>query len=180
MKKGIAFVLAVVLALFLCACGEKTPPEHEDPAGSQTEEPAAGMPNPVTELSSLEELNEQAGTNLVSPPVMGVSGEEFRLIDGENKIAEYRFTVGGIPYQLRAARGAEEDISGVYLENGKAFGERTDEEIAYASTETEKLARWFAGDEQLVLHASEAAELDGATFAAIAEELYGLTAVSEE
>lgn len=211
MKRIIALMICFVLAFSLCACGkgQAEPEESAKPVEStQPTEPAeteevnenegtggtAGMPNPMTEYKSLEEVNAIIGGNLSSPGVMGVSGEHFFVIDcGSYKIGEYQFKVNGLDYTLRCARVAQ-DISGVYIDGDTAFAgkqaqaeEIGDNIIIYLPGEAEtpaddgtgiqhnenheyKCARWFVGDMQYVLTVHDNDSMDIDTFIGIADE----------
>ena len=108
--KRIAFILiAIALAVALCACTVTPAAPTSEP------DPAVGMPNPITEYGSLEEINDIVGMKLAHPPVMGVTDERFSIIDaGETKIAEYVFKVAGVEYDFRGSPSFDGDISGYY------------------------------------------------------------------
>lgn len=164
MKKLVTLLVCLVLVFSLCACGNSEPeqedeqaPEVTDKADTDTEknadakesgeegaeqkedEPSVGMPNPMTAYDSLDEVNNAVGGNLCGPAAMGVSDEEFYVIDaGSYKLGEYRFKVNGYEYSLRCSK-TPEDISGIYLSGGEgtafsgvdgsAVGEELDEGI---------------------------------------------------
>ena len=160
MKKIIALLLAFAMLLCLCACSKNEEPE----------EPVVGpgTTNPVTEVASLDEINAATGCNMEKPGVMGVSDEQFFTINaGDYTIGEYRFTVAGVNYTLRAA-ATTEDISGVYVGEGTAFPEVKDG-MDIVETDDMKLARWFDLNGQHVLIA--VGEIDEATFSGVADEL---------
>ena len=119
--KGIAFIL--ILSMILTAFGIRTAlaetpdvsPEGGDPATQET----IGMPSPLTEAASVDELNTAVGCCLfrLDPEFYPVADEAFTLIDGETRIADYSFTWEGQAVNLRAAVTAE-DISGIYMDDG--------------------------------------------------------------
>lgn len=146
MKKVIVTVLALALAFGVTACSsqKKTEPEPELPM--------AGMPNPVMEKESLEEINEAAGTKLVHPPVMGATDEVFIVINSDPVIAEYHITINGVPYLCRAAR-TEEDITGVYLDEGTLGEKVADGESTNAGGYS--ITKWFADGVQYVIYTED-------------------------
>ena len=162
MKKILALVLALVLAVSFAACGQKEPV-----VGPGTE-------NPMTECASLDEINAAAGTNLMKPGVMGVTEEKFFTIkSGDKTIAEYRFDLNGVSYTLRSAAIADEDISGYYVDGKAAFGEPTGD-VEYAEAEDVKLARFFDLNGQTVVTAK--GDIEDETFKGIVEEFVTLSA----
>ena len=168
MKRMLALALAAMMVLCLCACGEQPAQQPE------TEEPTTGgMPNPMTEYASLDEINNIVGSKLVHPAVMGVSDEKFFVIDcTDYKLADYRFTVGGVEYMFRCAP-VTQDISGYYVGESTAFADGANDGIEYAEADGAQLARWFTIDGQYILAAKDMADAD--TFALVAEELCTMT-----
>ena len=155
-----------MMILCLCACGVM---QGEEPKESES----IGMPNPMTEYASLDEINDIVGSRLAHPAVMGVSHEEFFVIDcGDYMLADYRFTVGGVNYSFRCAP-VTQDISGYYVGEGTAFADGARDGIEYAEADGAQLARWFTIDGQYVLSAKDIADAD--TFALVAEELCAMT-----
>lgn len=73
----------------------------------------AQIPNPMVEKSSLEEINSAASTDIQRPLGFNISDEKYFIINNEVPVADYRFTIDGMEYVLRAANTME-DISGVY------------------------------------------------------------------
>ena len=129
MKKIFAYVLALCMIFALCACGEQPAPaeaEPQDAPGAETaEEPAeehwAGMPNPMTQHSSLEEINNAVGAALCAPEGFKIENESFWTIDcGDYTIAQYDFSMDGMGVCFRCAP-VMEDISGCYVGEGTAF-----------------------------------------------------------
>ena len=104
--KHIAKIFCLLLALALLAgCGRTAAP---------TNEPAAGLPNPQKESSEIEILT-RFGT-VMSLPEGGLVDNYF-INEGENSIAEMRFTLNGSNYIARFMPAAEyEDISGMHYE----------------------------------------------------------------
>ena len=162
MKKIIALCLLLVFALGAAA------------------ETTIGLPNPVTEYASLDEINEIVGSNLTHMPVMGVTDERFTTVETEEYIiAQYEFSVNGLAYTMRCAAVANEDISGVYLDGKPAFGEYSGDETEYAFGEGMKLSRWFDLSGQYVLCVSDAENvMDEETFKLITQEARDITCVA--
>lgn len=146
---------------------------------AEPEEPAPetmiGLPNPIHECSSLDEINEKVGVFLVHPPVMGVTDETFCTIDsGASCIAEYEFHLVGYDWFFRAAPFYDSDISGVYINAKPAFSGMKDG-IEFAEGEGYKLARYATIDGQYVLGVKDDGDMDAETFRGIADELRELT-----
>ncbi|MCQ2560853.1 MAG: hypothetical protein MJ186_02290 [Clostridia bacterium] len=166
-KKILAAVLALamVMAAFT-GCGSKT----EEP------EPQTGMPNPIREVGSLAEVNQEAGVDLVEPGVMGKTDESYAVIEcGSYMLGEYRFNIGDVKYIFRGANVKDEDISGIYVAGNPAFAGDMEAIIA---TEEFRAGRWFKGDTQYVLCAEDGGKMDPQTFADIVEEISGMTGAS--
>ncbi len=159
MKKIISIVLVMAMVLAFAACGKK-------------EEPAANIANPVTEYSSLEEINAVVASNMVGPGVMGVSDESFCVIDTDPKIAQYKFSVNGHEYCYRAS-AALDDISGVYVDDSTLFAVLAEGAEANIATDSYYGARWYTIDCQYCL-TTESKDLTAEQFSAIAEELKDL------
>ena len=130
----------------------------------------AGMVNPVTELDSLAALNEAIGGHLCKPGVMGVTDEQFLLIDGGIRVADYTFTVGGTLFSLRCSAEKTEDISGLYFDGTAAFSGAATEDASFSSDATWKAARWLSEGLQYVLSVKDSNTMEDETFRGIAEE----------
>ncbi len=135
-----------------------------------------GMPNPITEYSSLEEINNIAGTNLIHPAVMGVSEESFSVITTEEgAIAQYKFTVAGFGYTFRAS-GMVSDISGVYVSGQGVFSKEATAECEFYYGDGFMLSRWKGGMNQYTLYVEDPdGIMDRETFRLISWEMQDLT-----
>ena len=104
--KQIAKIFCLLLALALLAgCGRTAAPTNES---------AAGLPNPQKESSESEILT-RFGT-VMSLPQGGLVDDYF-IIEGENSVAEMRFSLKDSNYVARFMPAAEyEDISGMHYE----------------------------------------------------------------
>ena len=135
------------------------------------------MNNPWTELDSLEALNELTDLNLQLPAVMGVTDTAYRLLSAEDLlIAEVRFAVNGQAFTLRGSPSFDEDISGIYLNDGTtAFQAHENEGETSIITDDVKAARWMDINGQYVLMAADPAAIDAETFGLIVDEMMNLT-----
>lgn len=153
--------------LGMTACSPKQP--------AQEQQDGTAIANPMVERSSLEEVNELSGGNMMHPAVMGVTNEHFDTIDtGDYVIGEYEFELNGHLYLFRTAT-TDEDISGLYIDGKPVFEQfGTDDAIVY---ETQWYAsRWFVGDQQYVLNvAIDGEPMDEETFSNIADEMASMT-----
>ena len=115
MKKMLALLLTLVLALSLAACGSsaKTPEESAAPEKAPEEsEELVGMANPWTEFDSLEDAEAAAGFRFPQPKWdVAYDSVAYRVMDG---IIEIIYAQGdGQVMTLR--KGADDtDISGDY------------------------------------------------------------------
>lgn len=136
-----------------------------------------GMANPWIEMDSLEALNEAADVNLQLPGVMGITEIAYRLLESEDTVlAELCFSVNGVPYMLRASGDLENDISGVYTENGEtAFAGMEQEERAIVIADNCKLARWMNISGQYVLTVEDEGAMPAETFEGIVDEMMNIT-----
>lgn len=189
MKKTLLIVLTIAMLLSLCACGDSGTLTGEEAEKAIEElqqqeqelieqlEGFAGMPNPMTEHESLAEINELTGGKLCHPPVMGTSDEKFFTIDcGDHTIAQYMFSLNGVPYTFRFCSSTTDDISGIYTADGTAFGKGSNgEDIEYRITDEYMASRWFNIDGQYVFIADDASAVDESVFRSASEELFMVT-----
>ena len=165
MKKIIAMVLIAAVIAAFCGCGKETESAASveaatTAAGSAAktgtaESAPAGVPDPVVEYGSLEEINKAAGVNLMRPAVMGVSEERFSVIDG--KIARYVCDINGREWTFSGACVTDEDISGIFDERivfvpGEDYGIYANEFY---------LDRFFDGDRQYTIVVKDPVSADG-------------------
>lgn len=144
MKRLLIVLFILLMCLSLGACSKK-------------EEPA-DIPNPMVEYESLKEINEKIGVNLIRPGVMGIDNEKFYIINGE--IAQYDFELNGKKWTFRGANIFDEDISGVYdIDNVFVAGQG-----ATLYTNSYYLERFFDGDKQYTILASDAGDMLQETF----------------
>ena len=175
-NKITSIILAGAMTLTLCACGSKAP---ATPLSTSTDivpveiPEDVGLPNPMVEYSSLDEINEELGGRLSHPAVMGVTDEAFYIINGEPEIAQYNFSINGMPYTYRFSYDYSADISGIYEGDGTVFENSTGDD--FYEGESCKAARFVTTDGQYVLIVDDNGEMDSETFKAIAEELFSMS-----
>lgn len=163
MKKMIALLLAALLLFSLAACGAEQKPEDN---GAEV-----GMANPLVEVESLEKLNELGG-KLCHPGVMGVTDEKYFIIG--DTVADYRFSVNGVSYNWRFSAQKDNDICGIYGENGTLFFDKAEvTELQFAEGD-DRAARWVNDEGQYTLTVRDG-EIEAATFEGIATELSLIT-----
>lgn len=169
MKKYIAILLAVLMAAALMACGAKD--KTAEPEQSASEIQTDAIVNPITEYDTLDEVNELTGSRLTRPAEMEVADEKYYIIaDGEDKIAEYDFTVSGIEYSYRFSGTNFADISGIYKDGKTLFNDQI--ENAAAEFEGGKAARFFTVDGQYILTVMDNGAYDMAQFEEIANAIF--------
>ena len=147
MKKVLLVLLALAMSLQFALCAA------EEKAGAPI-----GMPNPVVEYDSIEEINAMTGVSLMRPSVMGVTNERFSVIN--NTIAQYVCEINGMEWTFRGARLTDEDISGMYHEYNE-FSPNQD--FGLYSNEF-YLERFFDGDRQYTIVAENPVSEDGEVY----------------
>lgn len=152
MKKILTVLFTIIMCLSLCACSKK-------------EEENANVPNPIVECTSLEEINEKVGVNLIKPPTMGVENERFSIIN--ETIAQYDYELNGKNWTIRGANIYDEDISGIYsIDNEFVEGQG-----ATLYTNTYYLERFFDGETQYTILLSNPEDVLQETFVDCCNEL---------
>lgn len=155
MKKAFTFLLALAMISCFTACSIHV---STGDGGSND------LPNPMTEVESLEALSEKAKCALIHPANVELSDEHYFMIDGDPQIAEYQFTVDKKNCTLRfAPAGMDTDISGIYGEEGTLF-EDSDAESHYIENDEYKVQRWFTVDGQYVFCVMDGGKWDWAQF----------------
>lgn len=151
MKKTIAILLALLMALSLLACGaEKN-----------------GMPNPMKKVDSLDKLSEKANCALVKPTGVTLTDEAYYMIDGDPQIAQYSFKVDGTECFLRFANvDITTDISGLYRGDGTLFAD-TEAETTYIEDDDLKAQRWVTVDGQYIFVVQDKGAWDWTAFDAL-------------
>ena len=141
----------MVLSVAGCAAGQKAE-KTDDVKGA--EEQQTGLPNPMVEMDSVDAVNDEIGCWIVplNKEYFQISEEKYFVINGEPKIGEYRFKNGNNQYIIRAAI-SKEDISGIYMNDGKMPYEHLTEDNPYEIVDTGNglWSRWFMGGMQYSL-----------------------------
>lgn len=160
MFRMIAFMLMGLLAF---GCAEETIPEESTPVvETEKEVPAAVMGgmmliNPMQKQDSLETVNEIIGCRMQEPAGYAVENASYYVYNVTPKMGQYKFTVDGIEYTLRAAKTTD-DISGVYYK-GMTLGAYADENAKAEKTtvflDDGMWTRWFDGEMQYSLWSSQ-------------------------
>ena len=131
MKKSIILLLCVTLVLSFCACGKT----------SESQQPSAGMPNPVHECTE-EELVQVTGIGLKAPE--GAENAAYYYIDSEDApISQVMFTLGKKAYCYRAQPVSATSLSGFAAENIDASAVDLSDELNAAAQAGASLAGYF-------------------------------------
>lgn len=112
-KLIIAMVLLLVMVMVLTACGG-----NADNQTAPSEDEQTQVADPITEYESLSELEAAFGgtvANFGDNNTEGYEMSNFRLIDGEEQVAEVIYTKGENEISVRTGNTETGDISGVYL-----------------------------------------------------------------
>ncbi len=130
MKK--AFIVLLLVCLALVGCSKK-----DNNANAKWD---------CVEYQSIEDMNEAAGTNIVSASVAGKSDEWFGVIS--KSIAQYKFTVNGEEWCIRASKDVDNDISGLHYDN---IGFEKDTTATYYIVDEVYAFRFFNNGVQYVI-----------------------------
>lgn len=143
MKKLLTIFLSLLICLSLSGCKEE-------------------IPNPMKQCESLDEINKLASVHLVSPGVVGVSDEEFYILD--NNTAEYLYKVNGYLYYMRGTKSTNIDMSGIFENGAGLFEKQLEEKIAFGEATGYKVYRFILGDKQYIFGVKDEGKLDKSTF----------------
>ena len=170
MRKLLTIILTLAMIISFGACGK-------DAASEKNE--FAGLQNPMTSYTSLEDINTKYNVHLMKPGIAGVSDESFYGIDSEQYgIAQYNFVAGGYEYCFRATADTFDDISGIYNGEQTIFyteAQGEPEEDMLVVLDNLKAARWFIGEKQYVLSVNDNGEMEEETFKGIVAEMKALS-----
>lgn len=166
MRKRIVDMLVCLSLASVCfaGCGNITEEmvetkNQKESVSESSDEPSngSGVVNPITEVDSLEELNQKAGSNFFKTDE-SVEDEKFLLIsNSENEtapIAEYDYTRKGVDYMVRYCRDITlGGISGIYSGDGVLFNDPLTDEFknfAYTEADDSWVAHWCTIDGQYI------------------------------
>lgn len=108
MKK--LLIVLFVLCIYLTGCTNTSTDVSKNNTSNQ-----ANATWDCVEYNNIDEMNNAAGTNIVSAGIAGKSDEWFGVIS--KSIAQYKFTVGDEEWCIRASKDTDNDISGLYYDN---------------------------------------------------------------
>ena len=157
---AIAACAAVVAAAVptVIHLSQGTNPEKNDSTSvsdstSQTTEDMNQVVSPYTDYSDISSVNEAAGTAIKESTLSDITEVGYNTIDNVSfLIAQYSFDYNGISYTVRAAK-TEDDISGIYVEDGTISAKAADETII--EIDGTYFVRWFENGIQYNLFASD-------------------------
>lgn len=130
MKKMMTIMF--VLCLMLCGC-------------TKQDEKTANAVWDAKEYNTIEEMNEAAGTNIVTAAITGKADESFIVIS--NSVAQYKFIANDESWCIRASKDVDNDISGLYYDD---ITFEKDIEATYYNDEV-YAHRFFNNDVQYVI-----------------------------
>ncbi|MCF0109742.1 MAG: hypothetical protein HUJ57_06715 [Erysipelotrichaceae bacterium] len=101
----------LLIALLAMACVWTVGCAKKEEAPAETQEETTEVANPMKE-ATVEDINNLVGIEIKMPEGAEVTAA-YIISD---KVGEVRFTLDGKDYTYRAAKGDEEDISGLYYD----------------------------------------------------------------
>ncbi len=166
MKANIKKIIAIAACAAVVAAAvptvihlsQGTNPEKNDSTSvsdstSQTTEDMNQVVSPYTDYSDISSVNEAAGTAIKESTLSDITEVGYNTIDNVSfLIAQYSFDYNGISYTVRAAK-TEDDISGIYVEDGVISSKTADETII--EIDGTYFVRWFENGVQYNLFASD-------------------------
>lgn len=161
-KRIAVLAAAALLALSCVSCSTENIDCPADESSESSGKESNQIPNPMTEVASADEINSLIGCFIKS--LDGAEEEKYTFFSGETELGEYRFSVDGAEYVLRAAKSAG-DISGVYTAEG-LLGDIVEPDTVKDCGEGVFYEKWFDGDMQYSLYGSNtvAADFDTVAF----------------
>ena len=114
MKKIISLLMVLLLGSLMVSC-----------SSSKNDSPSAGMPNPIIEYKTIDDINKKAGTYLVIPSSFAVTDVRYSTINDE--ISQIDFKMDDHEWTVRGSKTVDQDISGIHNEDniftpGSDFG----------------------------------------------------------
>lgn len=149
----VAAAVPTVIHLSQGTNSEKNDSTSVSNSTSQTTEDMNQVVSPYTDYSDISSVNEAAGTAIKESTLSDITEVGYNTIDNVSfLIAQYSFDYNGISYTVRAAK-TEDDISGIYVEDGTISSKTADETII--EIEGTYFVRWFENGIQYNLFASD-------------------------
>lgn len=128
------------------------------------------VPNPFSEYTSLNEINDKADVHIVPLNNCEIEKENFYMI--ENNTASYVFVINGIEYYIRGVRDTGNDMSGIIIDGHLAF-EGSTEDIDYRENEEYKVFRFILDNTQYIFGVHDYGKVNQEEFFNQFYELYG-------
>ena len=166
--------LCVCLCVLGCGCGSSSSQTDQPSADqSSTETGNASMPNPMTQVGSVEELDAQTGLSLIVP-TDATDVSCYIIESGDDDLAEVMFTLDGVEYTSRQQICSQTtDISGMYY-----TWEKTADETYEGKTYTvsfiegqQGIVSWYDGQSKVQHSISMGSDASESALVAIAEQL---------
>lgn len=149
----VAAAVPTVIHLSQGTNSEKNDSTSVSNSTSQTTEDMNQVVSPYTDYSDISSVNEAAGTAIKESTLSDITEVGYNTIDNVSfLIAQYSFDYNGISYTVRAAK-TEDDISGIYVEDGTISSKTADETII--EIDGTYFVRWFENGIQYNLFASD-------------------------
>ena len=149
----VAAAVPTVIHLSQGTNSEKNDSTSVSNSTSQTTEDMNQVVSPYTDYSDISSVNEAAGTAIKESTLSDITEVGYNTIDNVSfLIAQYSFDYNGISYTVRAAK-TEDDISGIYVEDGTISAKAADETII--EIDGTYFVRWFENGIQYNLFASD-------------------------
>ena len=120
------------------------------------------IPNPMTNVNSIGDINSRIGCSMKS--IEGASDESYTVFTMNTELGQYDFFIDEAKYTLRAAKTTD-DLSGVYTSDG-LLGDLTEPDSITECGDGTYYEKWFDGDMQYSLYGvgTSSADFDTVAF----------------
>ena len=129
--------------------------------GNAGKEESNQIPNPMTDVSSVEDINSRIGCSMKK--FEGAADESFTVFTMGTELGQYDFFIDDAKYTLRAAKTTE-DLSGVYTSEG-LLGDLVEPDVIKDCGDGAFYEKWFDGDMQYSLYGIDTVSEDFDTVA---------------
>lgn len=124
MKKLLSVLFVLLLGLSVCSCSANAPQEEKQ-TEEPTDEPSIGMPNPIKQYDSIDDINGKTGVHMIIPSSIPATDIVYSTINDET--AQIDFILDNHDWTIRGSKIIDQDISGIHNENnqfnsGEDFG----------------------------------------------------------